>query len=101
MYTNLARVLVSSWLSDTLLFLFLRDFVSHFKLSLSGIKSTSELVQWAHVLLVNLTPPGVTPESFRLILHVLDSASGNLRPPWLFRLLNGQFLCVSPGQKVF
>ena len=71
MYTNLARVLVRGWLSDTLLFLFLRDFVSHSKLRLSGIKSTSELVQWAHVLLVSLTPPGVTPESFQLALPCL------------------------------
>ena len=78
------------------LFLFLRDFVSHFKLNLSGAKITSELVQWAYVLFVSLTPPGVTPESFHLILRVLDSASGNLRPPWLLMFLNGQF-CVTPG----
>ena len=25
---------------------------------------------WVHVLLVRLTPPGVTPELFQLILHV-------------------------------
>ena len=27
-----------------------------------------------------------------------DSASGNLRPLWLLRLLNGQFLCATPGR---
>ena len=77
---KLPRVLVRGWLSDTPLFLFLRDYASHFKLNLSGIKITSELVKWAHVLLVSFTPPGVTPESFQLILRVSDSASGNLRP---------------------
>ena len=80
MYMNLAGVLVRGWLSDTPLFLFLRDSASPFKLNLLGIKITSELVKWAHVLLVSLTPPGVTPESFQLILCVSDSASGNLRP---------------------
>ena len=75
LYMNLAVVLVRDWLSDTPLFLFLRDSVSHFKLNLSGIKITSELV-----LLMSLTPPGVTPESFQLVLHVSDSASSNLRP---------------------
>ena len=50
------------------------------------------------MLLVSLTPPRVTPESFQLVLHVSDSASGNLRPPWLLRSLNGQFLCAAPGQ---
>ena len=93
---NRAGVLVRGWLSDTPLFLFLRDSASRFKLNLLGIKITSELVKWAHVLLVSLTPPGVTPESFQLILCVLDSASGNLRPPWLLRSLNGQFLCATP-----
>ena len=44
LYMNLAVVLVRDWLSDTPLFLFLRDFVSHFKLNLSGIKITGELV---------------------------------------------------------
>ena len=44
LYMNLAVVLVRDWLSDTPLFLFLRDSVSHFKLNLSGIKITSELV---------------------------------------------------------
>ena len=77
---NLAGVLVRGWLSDTPLFLFLRHSVSHFKLNLSGIKITSELVWWAHVLLVSLTPLGVTPESIQLILCVLDSASSDLRP---------------------
>ena len=77
------------WPSDTPLFLFLRDSVSRFKLNFSGIKVTSELVWWAHVLLVSLTPPGVTPESFQLILRVSDSASGNLRASWFLRLLNG------------
>ena len=77
---NLARVLVRGWLFDTSLFLFLRDSASHFKLNLLGIKITSELVKWAHVLFVSLTPPGVIPESFQLILRVSDSASGNLRP---------------------
>ena len=48
------------------------------------------------MLFVSLTPPGVTPESFHLVLRVLDSASGNLRPPWLLAFLNGQF-CVTPG----
>ena len=61
-------VLVRGWLSDTSLFLFLRDSVSHFKLNLSGTKTTSELGQWAHLLLVSLTPPGVTPELFQLVL---------------------------------
>ena len=74
---NLAGVLVRGWLSDTPLFLFLRHSVSHFKLNLSGIKITSELVKWAHVLLVSFTPPGVTPELFEPILRVLDSAFGN------------------------
>ena len=50
------------------------------------------------MLLVSSTPTGVTPESFQLILRVSDSASGNLRPPWLLRLLNGQFLCATPGR---
>ena len=50
-----------------------------------------------HVLLVSLIPPGVTPESFQLILRVLDSASCNPRPLCLLRLLNGQFLCATPG----
>ena len=68
---NLAGVLVKGWLSDTPLFLFLRNSVSHFKLNLSGIKITSELVWWAHVLLVSLTPLGVTPESFQLVLTCL------------------------------
>ena len=80
---NLAGVLVKGWLSDTPLFLFLRDFVSHFKLNLSGIKITSELVSWAQVLFVSLTPPGATPESFQLVLRVSDSASGNLETLWL------------------
>ena len=53
---------------------------------------------WAHVLLVSSTPTGVTPESFQLVLRVSDSASSNLRPPWLLRSLNGQFLCETPGQ---
>ena len=44
LYMNLAGVLVRGWLSDTPLFLFLRDSVSHFKLNLSGRKLTSELV---------------------------------------------------------
>ena len=92
---NLAGVLVRGWLSDTPLLL-LRESVSHFKLNLSGIKVTSELVWWAHVLLVSLTPPGVTPESFQLVLRVSDSASGNVRPPWLLRSLNGQFLHATP-----
>ena len=48
------------------------------------------------MLLVSLTPPEVTPESFQLILHVLYPATSNLRPPWLPRLLNGQFLCGTP-----
>ena len=77
---SLAALLVRGWLTDTLLFLLLRDFVAHFKLNLSGIKITSELVWWAHVLLVSLTPLGVTPESIQLILCVLDSASSDLRP---------------------
>ena len=50
------------------------------------------------MLLVSLILPPVTPELFQLILHVLDSASSNLKPPWLLRSLNGQFLCVTPGQ---
>ena len=50
------------------------------------------------MLAVCLTPPGVTPESFQLVLRVLDSASGNVRPPWLLRSLNGQFLCATPGR---
>jgi len=49
------------------------------------------------VLLVSLTLPGVTPESFQLVLFVSDSASSNLRPPCLLRSLNGQFLCATPG----
>ena len=48
------------------------------------------------MLLVSLSPPGVAPELFQLVLHVLDPASSNLRPPWLLRLLNGQFLGVTP-----
>ena len=44
LYMKLPRVLVRGWLSDTPLFLFLRDSVSHFKLNLSGIKITSEFV---------------------------------------------------------
>ena len=44
LYMNLAVVLVRDWLSDTPLFLFLRDSVSHFKWNLSGIKITGELV---------------------------------------------------------
>ena len=95
---NLAGVLVRGWLSDTPLFL---DFASHFKLNLSGIKITSELVKWVHVLLVSLTPPRVTPESFQLVLSVSDSASGNLRPPRLLRLLNGQFYVRPPDEQVF
>ena len=93
---NLAGVLVRGWLSDTPVLLFLRDSISHLKLNLSGIKITNELVQWAHVLLVSLSPPGVTPESFQLVLHVSDSAYGNLRLPCLLRSLNGQLLCVTP-----
>ena len=50
------------------------------------------------MLLVRLTPPGVTPELFQLILCVLDSGSGNLRPPWLLRSLNGQLLCATPRE---
>ena len=49
------------------------------------------------MLLVSLTPPGITPESFQLILRVSGSASGNLRPPWLLRSLNGQFLSATLG----
>ena len=44
MYMNLSGVLVRGWLSETHLFLFLKDSVSHFKLNLSGIKITIELV---------------------------------------------------------
>ena len=44
LYMNLAGVLVRDWLSDTHVFLFLKDSVSHFELNLSGIKITSELV---------------------------------------------------------
>ena len=50
------------------------------------------------MLFVSLTPPGATPESFQLVLRVSDSASGNLRPPWLLTLLSGQFFCVTPGR---
>ena len=88
---SLAGVLLRGWLSDTPLFLFLRDSVSHFKQNLSGIKITSELV-----LLMSLTPPGVTPESFQLVLHVSDYASSNIRPPWLLWSLNFQFLSTTP-----
>ena len=49
------------------------------------------------MLLVSLTPPGVTPESFHPVLRVSDSAYGNLRPSWLLRSLNGQFFCVTLG----
>ena len=93
---NLAGVLVRGWLSDTPLLLFLRDSISHLKLNLSGIKITNELVQWAHVLLVSVTPPGASPESFQLLLRVSNSASSNLRLPCLLRSLNGQLLCVTP-----
>ena len=48
------------------------------------------------MLLVSLPPPGVTAEWLQLVTHVSDSASGNLRPPWLLRSLNGQFSCVTP-----
>lgn len=37
----------------------------HFKLNLSWVKFTSEIVWWASVLHVSLTPPGDTPESFQ------------------------------------
>ena len=47
------------------------------------------------MLLVSLNPPGVTTVSFQL--RVSDSASSNLRPQWLLRLLNGQSLCETPG----
>ena len=49
------------------------------------------------MLLVSLTSPRVTPDSFQLVLRVLDSVSSNLRPPWLLPSLNGQFSCVTPG----
>ena len=71
LYMNLAGVLVRGWLSDTHVFLFLKDSVSHFELNLSGIKITSELVLWTHVLLISLTSPGVTSESFQLVLTCL------------------------------
>ena len=48
------------------------------------------------MLLVSSTPPGVTPESFQLVLHVSDSASSNLRPAWLLNSRNGQFLRATP-----
>ena len=48
------------------------------------------------MLPVSLTPPRVTPESSQLGLRVSDSASRDLRPPWLLRWLNGQFFCVTP-----
>ena len=44
LYMKLPRVLVRGWLSDTPLFLFLRDSISHFTLNFSGIKITRELV---------------------------------------------------------
>ena len=94
-------MLVRGWLSDIPLFLFLRDSISYFKLNSSGIKVTSELVYWAHVLLVSVTPPGVTPELFQLILHVSGSASGNLRPPRLLRSLNGSSYVRPPDEQVF
>ena len=50
------------------------------------------------MLLVSLPPPGVTPELFQLVLRVSDSASGNLRPLWLLRSPNGQFVCATPRQ---
>ena len=49
------------------------------------------------MLLVSLTSPGVTSDSFQVVLCVSDSASSNLRPPWLLRSLNDQFSCVTPG----
>ena len=48
------------------------------------------------MLPVSLTPPRVTPESSQLGLRVSDSASRDLRPPWLLRWLNGQFFCMTP-----
>ena len=45
------------------------------------------------MLLVNLTPP----ESFQLILRVLVSPFGSLRPPWVLGQMNGQFLFVTSG----
>ena len=74
--------------------------ISHFKLNLSGIKFTSEIVWWACVLLVSLTPPGVTPVSFQVFLCVSVSPSGNLRPPQVLRSLNSQFL-LAPSEQVF
>ena len=38
------------------------------------------------------------PRVISALLYVSDSASSNLRPPWLLRLLNGQFLCATPGR---
>ena len=49
------------------------------------------------MLLVSLSPSGVTPGSLQPILRGSDSASGNLRPPWLLRSLNGQFLSATLG----
>lgn len=50
------------------------------------------------MLLVSLTPPGVTPELFQPVLRVLDSAFGNQRLLWLLRSLNGQHLRATPRE---
>lgn len=49
------------------------------------------------MLLVSLTPLGVTLESFSP-LHWLSFSFVSLRPLWIFRSLNGQFLPMTPPQ---
>ena len=61
-------MLITGWLSDALWLCVWEALFSIFKLTLSGIKFTSEIVQWTSVLLVSLNPLDITPESFQPLI---------------------------------
>ena len=96
-YMNLTGVLDRGWLSDAPCFCVWEALFPILKLNLSEIKFTSEIVWQASVLLVSLTPLGITLESFQLS-YVSVSPFGNLKPPQVLGSLNGQFLSATPGR---
>ena len=82
-YLNLARVLVIGWLSDATHFSIWKNLSPILNLDWSGIKFSSEIVWWANMPLVSLTPLGFYP---RVILApstclrvVFMSASGSIK----------------------
>ena len=60
-YLNLARVLVIGWLSDATHFSVWKNLSPILNLDWSGIKFSSEIVWWANMPLVSLTPRGFYP----------------------------------------